>query len=167
VSDTDVKKPVRETEAPEPEAPKVETSKDVEPNETDEQPVEAAMVAPGASYPEPTVQRIQSVTSASGLNQGSVVVDHEESARATERPARDGVQILDGQKVYVKTFRLGVPPGSSLPPELHEANMRQTVEDTLKAGERVQSRTMIHSIDDDELNHQMLVTYYVELVLYD
>jgi hypothetical protein len=125
---------------------------------------QAGLVSAGASYPEPTVQRLQSVSSASGLNHGGNARLYEREARKVPRPERDGVQILNGKKVYVKTFRLGLPPGGHLPPEAHESNMRQTVEDVLKAGERVDSRTTLHSVEDDKLNRHVLMSYIVELV---
>jgi hypothetical protein len=143
------------------EAEAAETVEDVE---EAAEAVEATYVPPGASYPQShNVQRFQSVTTASSLNSGSNAVDYEDEARGVARPANDGVHIEGGKKVYYKTFRIGIPAGAGLPADNHESNMRQTVEDVLKAGERADSRVRLHSVEDDELSNHVLMTYVVDL----
>jgi hypothetical protein len=140
---------------------------DLEPIERrgpDDEDVDAGLVPAGGAYPEPYVQRLQSVTSAVSRNHGGNAVDYEKEARKVDTPERDGVHELDGRKlVYYKTFRLGIPPGASLASHQHEGNMRQTVEDVLKSGERVASATTLYSVSYDKVNHQTLMTYAVDL----
>jgi hypothetical protein len=129
------------------------------------EPVDAGLIPTGNAYPEQTVQRLQSVTSAASRNHGGNAVAYEKEARKVDTPERDGIHILkDLKRVWYKTFRIGIPPGASLEPHQHEGNMRQTVEDVLKAGERVNSDTKLHSVTYDKQNRQTLMTYGVELV---
>jgi hypothetical protein len=130
----------------------------------DVEEVDAGLVPAGNAYPEPAVQRLQSVTSAASRNHGGNAVDYEKEARKVDTPERDGIHIgKDLKRVWYKTFRLGIPPGASLEPHQHEGNMRQTVEDVLKGGERVSSATTLHSVTYDKANRQTLMTYKVEL----
>jgi hypothetical protein len=126
--------------------------------------VDAGLVPVGTAYPEDFGhQRLQSVTSASRANDGGAAVDYETAARDVDIFERDGVQKHNDKKVFVKTFRIGIPAGAGLTPEQHESNMRQVVEDALKAGERVAAPVKLHSVADDEFNRNVLMVYVVEL----
>jgi hypothetical protein len=76
---------------------------------------------------------------------------------------RDDADRVPRKRVYYKTFRIGIPAGAGLSAEQHESNMRQTVEEVLKSGERVAAPVKLHSMQDDEQNHNVLMTYVAEL----
>jgi hypothetical protein len=124
---------------------------------------QAALVPPGAAYP---LQPLQTVTGASSRNNGETAVSYEKGARGEDVAGfdRDGIHVLSGQRVWVKTFRVGIPAGEGLPAYQHEANMRQVVEDVLKGGERVAGPVSLHKVIDDHINGNVTMVYVAPIL---
>jgi hypothetical protein len=85
-------------------------------------------------------------------------------ARQRDRPEQSGIQMLDGKRVWVKTFRIELPRTEKLSSEGQAGNMRQTVEDAVRAGELECSPARLLCVRNARLPGYMLMTYVVDLV---
>jgi hypothetical protein len=140
---------------------KKEAAEDEEPEARDAD-VQAELIEKGRPYPgyvsEP--QRVVDLMD----ERVPEMADKADAARDKKIPDRDGLQEIGGRRVYVRTMRLGIPPGTPLWEELHAANGRQVIEDALKAGERVDGDVELFAIWDDKLNNETVVAYLVPLL---
>jgi hypothetical protein len=155
---------------------------------------EAGLVGPGSSYPEtggdgaadsappaphPSTQfdpfsvehgavARPTISRSDYVNAGSAARAVELTAEATKDNSdfeRDGVQVHDGSKVYVKTYRIGTPAHEHLPEHAILSLMRGVIEDVAKAGEIPISHVQLHKVKSNEkdLHRSSLWQFFVRL----